>query len=247
MGAISKVVISQIFKLGVIKKILGSTPVKSPTLESSKVVLIQPRSIAGELPLCHALSMLPCLSRQRALTEFSRLGKSAKLGWKNPRTWIWALKNGEIICKWGDSELSTAMFDYSFLPEVFKLLIGLQGRKFTSLLDQTRVHPKRNQTSRTAKKLPYIIVTRCYFHDLSWHRSIVTRCDQQHDPTGSNWCLRVNLFQRDEAGLLCIEFAPEPDGEKDVAVGHAEEFLSDMESRVMSTRNHHCFHGKTAH
>ena len=38
----------------------------------------------GELPLCHALSMLPCLSRQRALTEFSGLGKSNKLGWKNP-------------------------------------------------------------------------------------------------------------------------------------------------------------------
>lgn len=30
-----------------------------------------------------------------------------KLGWKNPRTLIWALNNGEII-KWGDSELSIA-------------------------------------------------------------------------------------------------------------------------------------------
>lgn len=39
----------------------------------------------------------------------------------------------------------------------------------------------------------------------------------QLDPAGSNWCLRVNLFQRDEAGLLCIEFAPEPDSGKDVA------------------------------
>ena len=101
---------------------------------------------------------------------------------------------------------------------------------------------------------PYIIVTRWFAFDLSWHRSIVTAhvissTIQLHDPAGSN-CLRVNLFQRDEAGLLCIEFAPEPDSEKDVAVGsvgHAEEFFSDMESRVTSTRNHHCFNGKTAH
>ena len=39
--------------------------------------------------------------------------------------------NGEIICKWGDSELSIAMFDDSILPEVFKLLIGLQGSEVT--------------------------------------------------------------------------------------------------------------------
>ena len=233
--------LKHIFKLGVIKNgwVYRSTPLSSLSCWSNHD--------RAELPLCHALSMLPCLSRQRALTEFSRLGKSAVWLEKSPNMNLGTEKRGNRICKWGDSELSIAMFDHSFLPEVFKLLIGLQGRKFTSLLDQTRVHPKRSRTSRTAKNLPYIIVTRCYFHYLSWHRSIVTRCDQQHDPTGSKWCLRVNLFQRDEAGLLCIEFAPEPDGEKDVAVGHAEEFFSDMESRVMSTRNHHCFHGKTAH
>ena len=91
----------------------------------------------GELPLCHALSMLPCLSRQRALTEAV---------WEN-QTWLEKSPNINLGTEqWGNHQMGRLgivplpMFDYSFLPEVFKLLIGLQGRKFTSLLDQTRVH-----------------------------------------------------------------------------------------------------------
>jgi hypothetical protein len=80
IGGYAKVVISQIFKLGVIKKFLG-LPVKSPTRES-KTVLIQPRS--------RRAAVVPCVEHVAVFVQakgpdgIQRSGKISRLAGRIP-------------------------------------------------------------------------------------------------------------------------------------------------------------------